>query len=145
MRLLTPDACTGFQLWDVVGLFVPLISATRRSRGLPWWAGWLRLTKRRLLLLLLGLWALLLMLGVVLRHSASKIGRLSGKVEILAHGTTTKGVVVEGIASLVKLITQAVVALVRLFEVQPAENELIVKAVCVLDLRFTVIILIVSG
>lgn len=114
VRLLgfeAPDIGARLQLRDVVRVMVALIAS---PRGLGSVGNW------RPLLLLLGRCGVASLVDhLLLLQRVRNLGCLTSKVEIssdvlLSSGATAKGVVIEGIVGLVKLVTESVVRLLEI-------------------------------
>jgi hypothetical protein len=122
LGLETPDVGARFELGDVLGIFVALVASAGglgglRDRGALVLLLLLMVLLRVVLLLLLLVMLLLLLLlswalaGLVehllLVHGAGNLGRLAGKVKVLADGllgdgAIAKRVVIEGIVGVVE-------------------------------------------
>jgi hypothetical protein len=126
LGLETPDVGARFELGDVLGIFVALVASAgglgglRDRRALVLLLLLMVLLRVVLLLLLLVVMLLLLLLllllswaltGLVehllLLHGAGNLGRLAGKVKVLANallggGAIAKRVVIEGIVGVVE-------------------------------------------
>jgi hypothetical protein len=123
LGLETPDVGARFELGDVLGVFVALVASAGglgglRDRGALVLLLLLMVLLRVVLLLLLVVMLLLLLLllswalaGLVehllLLHGAGNLGRLTGKVKVLANallggGAIAKRVVIEGIVGVVE-------------------------------------------
>jgi hypothetical protein len=122
LGLETPDVGARLELGDVLGVFVALVASAGglgglRDRGALVLLLLLMVLLRVVLLLLLLVMLLLLLLlswalaGLVehllLLHGAGNLGRLTGKVKVLANallggGAIAKRVVIEGIVSVVE-------------------------------------------
>ena len=108
LGLQTPNVCTGFQLRNILGIFVALVATPVGLRSLR---------DGRLVLLLrvalAGLEEHLLLL-----QDVGDLGGLAGEVEVLVNrlldGRPSEGVVVEGVVGIVEAITEA---MIRLFKV----------------------------
>jgi hypothetical protein len=109
LGLQTPDICARFQLRNIFGVFVALVAGPR-LRGLR---------NRRLVLLRRSLASLIEHL--LLLQDVGDLGCLARKVEVLVDGLldgrAAKGVVVEGVISIVEVVTEAIV---RLLEIDAA-------------------------
>jgi hypothetical protein len=124
LGLETPDVGARFELGDVLGVFVALVASAGglgglRDRGALVLLLLLMVLLRVVLLLLVVVMLLLLLLlllswalaGLVehllLLHGAGNLGRLTGKVKVLANallggGAIAKRVVIEGIVGVVE-------------------------------------------
>jgi hypothetical protein len=124
LGLETPDVGARFELGDVLGVFVALVASagglgSLRDRGALVLLLLLMVLLRVILLLLVVMLLLLLLLlllswaltGLVehllLLHGAGNLGRLTGKVKVLANallggGAIAKRVVIEGIVGVVE-------------------------------------------
>lgn len=108
LGLETPDVCAGFQLRNILGVFVALVATPVRLRSLR--DGWL--------VLLLGVALAGLEEHLLLLQDVGDLGGLAGEVEVLVNGLLngrpSEGVVIEGVVGIVEAITEAII---RLFEV----------------------------
>jgi hypothetical protein len=108
LGLETPDVCAGFQLRDILGVFVALVATPVGLRSLRDWR----------LVLLLGVALAGLEEHLLLLQDVGDLGSLAGEVEVLVNGLLdgrpSKRVVVEGVVGIIEAVAEAIV---RLFKV----------------------------